>query len=392
MKKITLGIMCWMLIFPNTFLFAQTENTKQAVVHLSFWDPIGSNGSAYKEYTNTFSFNLLYGGSYSERAFVFSGLVSVIQSDATGVQFAGLANVIGNARGLSFAGLTNITGNVNGLQFAGLTNITGNTNGLQFAGLGNITGNTNGLQFGGLGNITGNTNGFQFGGLGNIAGDVRGLQFAGFNNIAGNLRGLQFAGIFNVAAQVEGFQFSGICNMAGVVKGAQFAGIFNVAKHCDYPVGLVNLIKDGEKSLGVEWDELQNIMPVFRSGSRIMYGVLGIGYNFKSSENPVVFQGGFGVHIPCSSKFRINTELTETTLTQFKDAAYRTSIRVLPSFRFGQGLEVFAGPTLNYLETSDPVFGDLFSNHSLWKNTVTSPNANRQQLYAGYLVGLQYVF
>ena len=108
MKKtnyfISLGIACCMLLLSNTSLFAQKEGEKKAAVQFSVWGPIGTNGRAYKEYTNIFSFNLLYGRSYSEQAFVFSGL----------------ANSTGNMNGLQFSGLASNARNVAGIQFSGL--------------------------------------------------------------------------------------------------------------------------------------------------------------------------------------------------------------------------------------------------------------------------------
>ena len=126
MEKKLLSGLC-LLLFASASLFAQQDKSKEALVHLSVWDPIGTNGRNAKEYTNTFSFNLLFGISQSERAFTLSGLGSVIEEDAYGFQLAGLTNIIGgDASNLQIAGLANITGeDVSGLQIAGLANIAG---------------------------------------------------------------------------------------------------------------------------------------------------------------------------------------------------------------------------------------------------------------------------
>lgn len=435
-RKLLLICFFTLCSFYNLILVAQTTNEKRTVVKLGVWDPVGTNGKASKEYTNVFSFNLLYGRSASERAFTLSGLGSAIEKNAYGVQIAGLANVIGgNANGLTLAGLSNITENINGvsisglanisqnirgLQISGLTNISENVNGVQISGLGNISENVKGLHISGLGNISQRMSGLQISGLGNIAEGVSGVQFAGIGNLAEkvsgiqlsgignvaenlkgfqfsgifnralNVNGLQLAGIYNKAKNVKGLQFAGIFNKAESVKGVQFSGLINIAQNSDYPIGLINIIKNGEKSIGVTFDELQNLIVGFRSGGRVLYGILGVGYNFKSSENLMAFEGGFGANINCISNFRVKTELIGTIMTRFDDVASRSSLRILPAYKPNSKLEIFAGPTINYLSTDDEKADDLFPKHSLWKDY--DSNGEMEQLYIGYMAGIQFVF
>lgn len=367
---------CFLACTFSHTLFAQNED-KTSTVKFSFWDPVGTNGKEAKYYTNTFSFNVLYGESKSEKAFTFSGLGSIIKEDANGLQIAGLANIIG--------------GNSNGLQFAGLTNISTQVNGAQIAGLTNITNDAKGFLFAGLNNISNEMNGISIAGLGNIANNVRGFQFAGLGNISNNMKGVQFGGLGNVANNVNGFQFGGIFNKANVVNGVQFAGLVNIADHSDYPIGILNFIKDGEKSVGVTFDELQNLTVAFRSGGRILYGILGAGVNFKASETLTALEAGFGAHINCTSKFRINTELTYTSMTDFDNLEIsRSSLRIMPAYRFAKCFEIFAGPTLNYLQTNDTELYDMFSKSSLWKETKSS--GDKSQLNIGYIGGLHWIF
>ena len=233
-KKSLLAVCICLLLFANTAIFAQQNDTKKAVVHLSFWDPIGTNGKEAKNFTNVFSFNVLYGLSKSEQAFTLSGLASVIKEDASGVQIAGLTNVIGDS--------------ASGVQIAGLANTVGDSaSGVQIAGLVNAIGD-----------------------------DAYGLQIAGLVNATGaNIYGLQIAGIGNKSANVEGMQIAGIFNKAKKVKGVQL-GVVNIAESSDYPIGVVNLIKDGEKGIVLTFDELQNLTATFRSGGRILYGIVGL--------------------------------------------------------------------------------------------------------------------
>ncbi len=450
-SKIFVPILIGLLLCAK--MHAQIPEKKEGIIHLGIWYPLSTNGKLAKEYTNDFSFHLLYGVSKSEKAFILSGLGSSIKEDAAGVQIAGLGNIIGrDAMGLTLAGLVNIMGeakgvqiaglnnisqntmglqlsgllnisqdviglqvgglanisqDILGLQFAGLTNIGQNILGFQFAGIANVTQNITGIQISGLANATSETmEGFQFSGLvntseivtglqiaglGNISENVHGFQFAGLGNITGNIKGVQIGGLGNISKMVTGFQFGGLFNKAGSVSGVQFAGLLNIADHSDYPIGLLNLIKDGEKSIGVTFDELQNITIGFRSGGKVMYGVLGVGYCLKSSENLMAFEGGFGAHFNIVPKFRINAELTQTQMTQFDDLYFfRSALRILPAFKFTPHFEVFAGPSLNYLNTNDSELYDLFSVWSLWDNVNSS--GDKSQLNIGYIAGIQYCF
>ncbi len=368
------SILLSLLVAPAAH--AQSDPSKESVIHVSLFDPIGTNGKEAKAYTNTFSFNLLYGRSKSERAFTLSGLASVIEEEANGVQIAGLANVIG--------------GDANGIQLSGLANVTGgNSRGLTIAGLSNISENATGALVSGLANISEDMSGLSLSGLANIAQNTTGLQVAGLGNIAADAQGFQVSGIFNRTESFSGFQMAGLFNKTKTVKGVQLA-LVNIAEENDYPIGLVNLVKNGEKSVSLTFDELQNLTTAFRSGGRVLYGILGLGYNFKSSENLMAFEGGIGAHIPfpCTQAFRMNTELTSTVMTQFSDAACRSSLRLLAAWKCLPSLELFAGPSLNYLHTDEPELFDLLPDHALWKE---SPIADKC-LYIGYQAGIQYIF
>ncbi len=384
----------YLLVFSlsSVYVHAQSNGEKNSVVKFSVWDPVGTNGKEAKEYNNTFSFNLLYGRSNSEKAFVFSGLATVVEKDAHGIQFAGLTNVIGgNANGLTISGIANIVGgNSNGLLFTGLVNIAENTKGVSVSGLANIAEDMNGLQFTGLGNIAENARGIQVAGLGNIAENMSGIQFAGLGNIAENINGIQVGGLGNIAQNVNGLQFGGLYNIAETVKGVQI-GFLNVASHNDYPIGVINLIEDGEKGVAVTFDEMMNLMASFRSGGRVLYGIVGAGYNFDYSNGLLAIETGLGAHINCVEKFRINTEISYTQMTDCKHLEIsRSALRVLPAFRFCDDFELFAGPSLNYVETNDAALYGMLPGGSIWDNTKSS--GSKQQISIGYTIGLHYNF
>lgn len=348
MKKIALLIV--INLFSIVIVLAQSTENKNSVVQVSFIPPLSTQGIHAGEYTNVFSFNILAGISQNERKFTFGGLVNVIKNDASGVQFAGLANIIGN--------------DANGFQFAGLFNTVGN-----------------------------NGKGFLFSGLFNSSKDYKGFQFAGLANQARDVQGFQFAGIMNTANDVKGFQFGGLANKARNVEGVQFAGILNIADNSDYPIGLLNIIKNGEMGIGVSYNEVGSTMLSFRSGGRVLYGILGVGYNYRSiSKESFVIEGGFGAHINCSPSFRINTELKSAYFSSFsKKTTYQQSFSILPAFKLGSNIEVFAGPSVNYMRSDNMDNAKLFPKQdiNIWKKFGES---KMEQVYVGFSVGTQILF
>jgi len=315
-------------------------------VHVGFVYPISSNGVNAGEYTNVFSLHAIGGYSKSETGFALSGMASVIRDSAWGVQIAGFSNVIQNrAHGVQVAGFTNLVKNkTDGVQVAGFFNATGSLQGVQVAGFSNMTMEAK-----------------------------DGVQVAGFMNKSGNVN-TQIAGFINIARKV---------------KGVQIAGFMNIADTGDYPIGIINIIKHGEKGIGISVDETSTALLSFRSGGRIMYGVIGAGYNFKNKDLQLfAWEAGIGAHIPISYLFRINTEAALVSLDDFKKKGeyYRASLRILPAVHLGDHIELFAGPTLNYVHYSDDLGKDLVSRYQ-WSKT-TSDN-HFQGLYIGVMGGIQ---
>ena len=344
---------------------AQKDNAPYTAFSFGLFPPLCTNGTQAAEYTNGASVNLLIGNSRNEENLVVSGLCSLISERATGVQIAGISNYIGHeGKGLVLAGLTNITresytgmqlsGMVNrsgehsrGVMVGGLFNSTkGHFKGLQFTGMCNIADGFKGMQFSGLVNYSGdNSKGVMFGGLSNSTkGRFKGVQFAGLLNTAGNVKGVQFAGLLNTAKDVKGVQFAGLVNVAEEVTGVQFAALVNVAEESDFPIGIINIIKEGEKGIALTYDMLGNAVVSFRSGGKYTYGILGVGYNHKADGNGITTEAGYGIHIPVCKWFELNNEFKATTI------GASSSLPVLnfgylfaPSFRIGKHYNLFGG-------------------------------------------------
>lgn len=361
MKKLI--ILCT-LFFVATVSFAQTEmeNEKRSAFHFSFLPPLSTHGKFAADYTNSSSFSLLAGLSKNEEYFALAGLANIVRNDANGFLLSGLFNYAGNeGKGFLLSGLANIVSN-----------------------------DYTGFQLSGLVNKTNHVNGFQFGGLGNIAADVKGIQFGGLGNIAADVKGVQFGGLGNIAADVKGFQFGGLFNVAGKVSGVQFAGLVNIAESSDWPIALLNIIKNGEYGVAVTYNEAGSTMVTFRSGGRVTYGILGAGYNHKTKDKGYATEGGFGAHIPVTDWFRINNEIKGGSIGNFSDnGTLYANYALLPAFRIAPHFELFGGPSINYMQTDNVENRDMFPGNSLWKRYTES---KLQQLYIGWQAGIQFVF
>jgi hypothetical protein len=376
MKKLLLFLLCALLSFN---VFSQEKNFRPVQINFGF--PLSTiNVKKAKEYTNAFSINLLVGISKNERSLALAGISNVIANNATGLQIASVSNYIGNAGyGIAVAGVTNINkGSYNGIQVSGVYNYSGSGNGIAVAGVANTSkGAYNGIQVSGVYNYSGSGNGIAVAGVANTSKDSYiGLQLSGVTNIAGDVKGLQFAGVANIAKKV---------------KGVQFATILNVAEESDFPIALINIIKNGKMGVALSYDVLNNTVLSFRSGGKYSYGILGIGYNGKVKDgSKVVAEAGYGIHIPVTDWFEINNEFKATSMRFSNDkTCSNASYLLAPSFTFLNHFNVFGGASFNYLYSNYVNPDELLPNNCLWEKDNSD---NKQRMFIGYQIGLQYVF
>lgn len=254
---------------------------------VSLFPGISTNGYNSASFHNQFSINLFGGISAGNGIFEVGAITNKNIQGVTGIQLAGLANIVGanafmnlsvpeqrmltnngfrsNQQGIQFAGIMNyVRNNSAGIQLAGGFNVTGdNSKGVQIAGLGNTAGgDSEGLQLSSLFNISRSSMaGFQVSGLLNYTeGELSGLQIA-FMNKAGKIkggkttpptkrRGFQF-GVINSAKDMDGWQI-GLVNISRTFKGKQI-GIINVFpkngekefSRRGTPIGLINYRSKG---------------------------------------------------------------------------------------------------------------------------------------------------
>lgn len=321
--KFSLGALC--LLFSSVFTKGFSQDNSYRPLHIGFCYPLSTNGAAAPVLRNGFSLHALVGVSAAEDAFCASGIASIVQDSMKGVQASGLLGYVG--------------GNLNSAQFSGLSGI--------------VRAKAKGIQASGLNSYAASLEGCQFSGLLNVVKDsVSGLQGAGFANVAAKLDGVQTSGFINVADSVFGAQISGFLNIAHVVKGVQIAGFLNIADSCEYPIGLINIIGNGERWLGVQYDESGSALLTFRSGSKKLYGILSAGVNPTAQDFRYVLEGGMGMHAFQKGAFRLKTELTLSSVTRFDEGVFmRSALRLLPSVRFARSLELYGGISLGFVNT-----------------------------------------
>lgn len=344
---------------------AKAQQTSTTKINVGLIYPLSSNGRNAPLDTNSLSINLLAGVSSVEKGVAFAGISNIVRNDTYGTQFAGFSNhILNKAKGALFAGFANTYQEGDGVAFAGFANIA-----------------------------HGNVKGAQFAGFTNIAKEVKGAQFAGFLNVAKDVSASQFAGFMNKAKDVKGVQIAGFINVARKVKGAQIAGFINIAEESDHPIGIINIIKNGEKSIGISIDENQTALLNFRSGGKTLYGIIAAGYNFKNEDEVYAFKAGLGAHLLESNIFRLNLELTQGILESFKDGEYfKSSFKVLPAIKLGKHLEIFGGPALNFVSTNS-IEGMALNPKKHIKQWPSSWSYHYQQtLYIGYSGGINIIF
>lgn len=344
---------------------------------ISLTPGLSSHGMYSSQVVNHFSLNYFGGYTAGVNGFEVAGFFNIDRKDVKYFQAAGLFNVVGGSmKGFQAAAVyNNVLNNATGMQVGGLINKSEIFKGMQIAGLFNVDKKATGFVLAGLFNHTKSFDG--------------GLQFAGLANSTGNAKGLQFAGLFNRSTGEAGSQFAGLVNVAKKVKGFQFAGLVNIADSSDYPIGIINFIKNGEKSIAVSTDENQFTHLDFRSGGRVLYGLIGVGHKFGDSKINNTIDLGFGAHIVNKTMFSLSAEYVSQIATDFKDVSYQTnSFKILPGINFSNNLRLFAGPSINFI--SADVSDHLAVKGWVLKNYISGNNINI--LSIGLTGGLQVVW
>jgi hypothetical protein len=312
---------------------------------ISMTPGLSSHGFIRSQIVNKFSLNIIGGATAGVKGVEFGGVFNMNQYDMQGMQMAGVFNAVG--------------GNVRGVQLAGVGNRV-------FEGV-------KGLQIAGVFNKTDTVSGVQIAGVVNMANEAPGTT--------------QITGIFNASQSTVGSQIAGIANKAKKVKGLQLAGIINIADSSDYPIALLNFIKNGEKSLALAINEESYLGLQFRSGGRVLYSILSINVALEGNRpEKYAFEAGLGAVLLDRSKFSLRTEVaTRNLLTEkFKTLDnHQSSLRVIPAFKLSDRISLFAAPSLNYAERDE---NTISGGRTVWK--AWRRDRSRNTFYGGGMAGI----
>lgn len=120
--------------------------------------------------------------------------------------------------------------------------------------------------------------------------------------------------------------------------------------------------------------------------------MIGLGYNERpGNDRYLAFEGGVGTNLALTSNFRIKAELVSKVLTRDfdDDSRHSVSLRALPALKMANRIEVFGGPTLNYMyyERNDSSFP--LPRRYLWNTTA---GHDFHGIHLGWTAGVQVLF
>lgn len=362
-----------------------------------------------------------------------AGLINYAEDDMTGIQFSGVANVSkdqltgiqftaglnfseNGSSGMQWAGIANISnGDIEGIQGAGLFNYTGSDlSGIQFSSVFNYAGNdVEGMQFtSGINYAGGDISGLIAAGIANIASDdIEGLLLSGVLNIAkNNASGLLISGGLNVSKEIEGLTIAGFGNFAETINGLQIGGInfakeangvqigiINIANEFEgMPVGLISLYGNGRKNIDVRFSDGGFTEIGITTGTHRVYNSLLFGYNTLLDRD--VYRVGLAIGLEKniqdsfenieSSTLFINQEFSfhHHIEGNWSDTKNRIlSYKYMIGNRFGNGLSIYGGPSINMQVTRINEAND-YTWYSLWS---PSRKGKQYRFWVGATIGIR---
>lgn len=337
MKKINLVSILAFLISIN--LSAQENNSlKTRKAQVTFAYPIGSNGISSMEYSNNFSFNILYG----------------------------------------------LNGGVNGAEIGSVLNYNkGGVNGFQLSGVSNICKDSiNGVLISGVLNYSKqNSKGFLLSGVSNICKDsTSGVLISSVLNYSKlNSKGFQLATTNVAASEFKGFQL-GVFNYAKKLKGVQF-GIFNYVEDCEegLPIGIFSIVKNGYYELEFTGGEAIYSNLNFKMGVEKFYTIYKVGYSFYKNNTVHSTGLGFGTNLSISDRQKISVDLSANSIVYNNNWEDKLNILYKADFNykynFSDRLSLLIGPSFNTYITKEKVdgeYGTLNIPYTIYTNEGTS--------------------
>ncbi len=327
-----------MILFLTINLIAQeTDSIKTRKAQVSFAYPIGSNGMASLNYSNNFSFNILYG----------------------------------------------LNGGLNGFELGSILNYNkGKVIGFQLAGVSNIT--------------TNNSKGFLLSGVSNInMGHSDGVVISGVLNYSNqNSKGFQFSTINFATNEFGGFQL-GVVNYAKKLKGIQL-GVINILDDGEkgLPIGIVSIVKNGYFEFELTGGEVIYSNLSYKMGVERFYTIYKVGYS-TYKNNPVYSYGlGFGGNIPISDNQNISIDLTSNNITY--NNKWDSKLNLLNKadfnykYNFNKKLSLLVGPSFNVYITQEKVDGEYGTLNVPYTIHTKEYTSSKLFMWIGFNAGLSF--
>jgi hypothetical protein len=192
-------------------------------------------------------------------------------------------------------------------------------------------------------------------------------------------------GAFNIEAGETVTQI-GALNIAREASGVQIAAL-NIAEHSDYPIGVLNLVRDGYHAVGLWVNELGAPNFGLKLGGTYLYTFLAASIQPKSSPRWWTGGGGIGGHVPLG-KFFVDIEAASSSVFE---GHWKNPQSILCSARANLGwqilpsLAIVGGPSFNVLVSHDSSDVDL----GAALQRIIDHGATTVRLFPGLSLGLQ---
>ena len=336
MKKTNL-ISLMIFLISISLVAQKNDSLKTRKAQVTFAFPVGSNGKTSLNYSNNFSFNILYGLNGGVNGAEIGSLFNYNNGIVDGFQLAGLSNISGKySRGVIISGLTNICeDSSSGFLSSGLLNYT--------------------------------------------AGNSRGFQLSTFNITNKVFSGFQL-GVFNYAKKLNGIQ----------------VGVINIIEESEkgIPIGLFSIVKKGYYEIELTGSEVLYANINYKMGIEKLYTIFKIGY-YSYKNNPVYSLGlGFGSKISINEKQNLNIDISTNNLLY--DAKWKEDLNLLNKldinykYNISKQISFLVGPSFNIYVTKQKVSGE----YGTIKVTYTIQSKKwmdgKMDTWVGFNLGLSY--
>jgi len=326
------------ILFLSINLTAQeTDSVKTRKVQISFGYPVGSNGINSMEYSNNFSFNILYGLNGGVNGAEIGSILNYNKGNVKGFQLAGVANInTGYSQGFILSGVSNICmDSTSGLLVSGVLNYSEqNSKGFQLSGVSNICmGSPSGLLVSGVLNYSNQNS--------------KGFQLATANIATNEFRGFQL-GVINYAKKLNGVQLGVINYLNDGTEGLR--------------IGIFSIVRNGYYELELSGGEVIYSNLNYKMGVEKFYTIYKAGYS-SYKNNPVYSFGlGFGGNISLSEKQNVSIDLTGNMIGYNNN--WDSNLNLLNKvdfnykYNFNKKNSFLVGPSFNVYITQEKVDGE----------------------------------